>query len=116
MGGSPLLNGESWDPTKFNLSRILEAEPYYGVLHLLDYEFQTWHQPEGWNKSHAIPSLVKEGVWSWEDDERRLNFNHFNQMLKEMYDFESQNSDRRDKLEVEINSAVERLKSFGEVI
>lgn len=52
LGGSPFLNGDSWDPLKFNISKVLQNEPYYGVLTLLDNEFKAWSNPG--NKSQLI--------------------------------------------------------------
>lgn len=115
LGGSPLLNGDSWDPTKFNLSKVLETEPYYGVLNLLDYEFTLKYAPDGWNKSHSIPSIVKEGIFSWESEDR-IRFTQYKQMLSEMFELETVSISKREKLEMEIDKAVERLKSFSEVI
>ena len=114
LGGSPILNGDSWDPSQFNLSKIIEHEPFYGVLSLLDYEFKPWSNLDGWNRTPAIPSFIKEGVFSWEDD-KRLTFKHYKEMLIEMFNLQTHNSTYRQKLEANIDKAIDRLKTFGEV-
>lgn len=115
LGGSPYLNGESWDATKFNISKVLQQEPYYGVLTLLDNEFKSWSNPDGWNKSHGIPSLVKEGIYYYEDPER-LNYDHYKEMLIEMNELHLANQTFREEQEKEILKAVDRLAAFEKVI
>lgn len=114
LGGSPFLSGDAWDPSKFNVSKVLQLEPYLGVLTLLDYEFKSWSNLEGWNKTHAIPSFIKEGLFSWEDPER-LTYKHYKQMLVEMFDLQSQNSAFREAFEEKIDKAVARLEEFEKV-
>lgn len=107
LGGSPYLNGDSWDPTKFNISRIIEIEPYYGVLLLLDFEFKIWDY-----ERDRVPSLVKEGVYYWNEKEK-TNYEHFNVMLKEMHEVHLRNTSHRQFLEDEISKAVDRVKDFN---
>lgn len=114
LGGSPFLNGPSWDPSKFNLSKVLQLEPFLGVLNLLDYKFQSWANLDGWNKTHAIPSFIKEGIFSWENPDR-LTYKHYKQMLVEMFDLATRNYTNREVFEAKIDKAVDRLKSFEEV-
>lgn len=114
LGGSPYLNGDSWDPNNFNISKVLQQEPYYGVLTLLDNEFKSWSNPEGWNKSHSIPSLVKEGIYYYEDP-ANLNYDHYKDMLIEMNELHLENQAVREEKEAEIVKAVDRLAAFEKV-
>lgn len=113
-GASPILNGDSWDPSQFNLSKIVQHEPYYGVLYLLDYEFKPWSNLEAWNKTHSIPALIKEGIFYIEDPER-LTYSHYKEMLVEMFELQKHNSSYKEKYETKIDTAVDNLKKFGEV-
>lgn len=114
IGGSPILNGDSWDSSQFNLSKVFQYEPFYAVLLLLDYEFKPWSNLDGWNKTHSIPSFIEEGIFSFEDPEK-LTYKHYKEMLEEIFMTKTQNSTYREKLEANIDEAVERLKTFGEV-
>jgi hypothetical protein len=114
LGGSPLLDGPAWNEKNFNVSKIIELEPHFGILFLLDFEFKSYYAPDGWNKSHHIPSLIKEGVFSWEE-RANVTFHHYNQMVSEMYELQSVNSVERDKLEANTEKAVNHLRMFSEV-
>lgn len=114
LGGSPFLNGASWDPSKFNVSKIIEQEPYFGTLFLLDYEFTTTPDHEGYNKTHAIPTLIKEGVYSI-DEKERATYSHYITMLGEMKDLFKLNTKDREAEEAEIEKAVKRLDTFTKV-
>lgn len=108
------MDGDAWDPESFNISRIIEMEPYYGVLFLLDYEFKTDDNPEKEKDSdHYVISLVKEGLFYWED--RNLTFDHFTTMLREMHQVHLYNSTYRETFEDDISKAVERVKAFSSV-
>lgn len=110
LGGSPYLNGDSWDPTKFNISRIIELEPRFGILILLDFDFMGM-SPDG---RHDLPSLVKEGIYSTDSKEKET-YKHFNEMMAEMEQLELQSASFRDNAELKINKAVERLRAFDKV-
>lgn len=113
LGGSPYLDGDSWNPANFNVSRVLEMEPYYGILFLLDYEFKNWDNPDRENGDNYVISLVKEGLFYWED--RNLTFDHFTTMLREMHQVHLYNTTYRQTFEDDISKAVERVKAFSSV-
>lgn len=110
LGGSPYLNGDSWDPEKFNLSRIIELEPAFGVLFLLDYGFQGM-SPDG---RHDLPSLVKQGIYFF-DSKEKSTYKHYHEMMAEMEQLELQGTSFREAAEININKAVERLQAFDKV-
>lgn len=110
LGGSPYLNGDSWDPEKFNLSRIIELEPRLGTKFLLDFDFQGM-SPDG---RHDLPSLVKEGIY-FIDSKEKSTYKHFNEMMAEMEQLELQGGSFREAAEIKINKAVERLQAFDKV-
>lgn len=114
LGGSPYLNGASWDPSKFNISRIIEAEPYYGVLILLDYDLQTDFTPDGYNKTERILALIKEGIDSTDEGEMGT-VRHFKEMLVDMEDLHEGNSTYRDDIEAKIDVAVGNLQKYRDV-
>jgi hypothetical protein len=107
LGGSPYLSGDAWDPANFNISKIIEIEPYYGVLLLLDFDFKSWDFSQD-----RVPSLVKEGIFYWNEKEK-TNYEHFNVMLREMNEVHLLNSSYREALENEISKAVDRVKDFS---
>lgn len=110
LGGSPYLNGDSWDPEKFNLSRIIELEPRFGTLFLLDFGFQGT-SPDG---RHDLPSLVKEGIY-FSDSREKSTYKHYNEMMVEMEQLELQGASFREAAEIKISKAVERLQAFDKV-
>lgn len=110
LGGSPYLNGDSWDPEKFNLSRIIELEPRFGTLFLLDFGFQGT-SPDG---RHDLPSLVKEGIY-FSDSREKSTYKHYNEMMVEMEQLELQGASFREAAEIKISKAVERLQAFNKV-
>lgn len=114
LGGSPYLDGDSWNPDNFNISKVLELEPYYGALFLLDYEFKTWDNPESQSDDDTrVVSLVKEGLWSWEEGPE--TFDHFGLMLSEMHQLHLLNGTYRQTFEDDIEKAVKNLEAFSAV-
>lgn len=114
LGGSPYLSGADWDPEKFNISRILQSEPYFGTLILLDFEFKSYYAPDGY-KQNNIASLIKEGTFSWFESEKKTN-KHFTQMLEETHELHLLNSKEREKVDAKIKAAIDHLQVFREVI
>lgn len=114
LGGSPYLDGDAWDPSKFNVSRIIEEEPFFGLSLLLDYDFNTGFPPDGWEKYDRIPVLEKKGILSIDHNEKS-SYKQYSEMLSEMDRLKLQNTKTRETVEKEIEKAVERLKAFDEV-
>lgn len=101
LGGSPFLNGDSWDPSEFNVSKILQLEPYHGVLLLPNYEYgKSQDVIERDNRTHR--PIFK--------------FSHYKEMLMEMFNVQAINSTYRDQFIATIDKAVQMLENYSEEV
>lgn len=93
---------------------MIELEPHFGVLILLDYEFKKDYAPYGYEKSDHLLSLIKNGVF-FTDEREKSSYRQFNEMMIEMEQLHLTNDSHREEVERRINEAVERLKIFDKV-
>lgn len=113
ISGSPLLNGDAWDVSQFNISKIIYHEPFLGVSYLLDFEFKSSSNLIG--SESLRPSFVKKGIFSSEDPSRN-SYTHYKEMLVEMFGLASLTLGEREKIEANINKAIDNLRKYNEVI
>lgn len=130
LGGSPLLNGDSWDPSSFNLTRIIQLAPSNGVLFLLGYDLQSIYRNDVDKNFERLNSTSLHYIFkglSWNrnevnkfnlvqrrDPERRI-YTQYKDMMFEMIEFYKRNSTYRNTLEAKIDKAIEGLKVLDEV-
>ena len=105
LGGSPLLNGDSWDPTKFDVAKIIQQEPYEGLLRMVGFQLKPTYQRSVHN------FLTFEGPGKLDE----LTYPNYKEMLKEMFQFNILTSSNKTPLELNIDKAIENVKVFDQV-
>lgn len=105
LGGSPLLDGNSWDPSKFNVSNIIQQESHYGSFILLSREIS--------QKIDFANSTILHFTWILRV--RYLVDPGFKDMLRELFDFYKLDFAQRAAMDENIDKAIKHFQAFKEV-
>ena len=107
LGGSPLLNGDSWDSTKYDIAKVIEQESYYGLLKLLGYQIR--------NRNGTFTFNFKGLRYSYYNYSDTIIYAQYKSMLHEMFQTFKLGTNDRNMLETKFNRSIERVKAFDNV-
>lgn len=107
------MDGDSWDPSKFNVSRVLQLEPFHSVRLLLQYKYIrkkdfVLFYPE--YKIRSGPAQLHNS------DLSKVDSKFYKEMLIEMFDYHLRNSTYRRKLDKIFDDSIARKEKFDEVL
>lgn len=109
LGGSPFLNRESWDSSKFNLSRIFDVEPALSIHILLRYQFYV-----DYGKKYFTPTSFEfNGGY---DNSSNLRYDHYKEVLMDIFNVPLLNSTFRNDFEAHIDKSLEGLEKMDKVV
>lgn len=113
LGGSPFLNGESWDPSKFSLENIFIKEPASALYILLNYKFEAFNFPLTSKLPPSYYGLRKMDLWGSAYDEDK--YSDVILMLEEINNLYLLDSIKKETVISQITKAVDRVISFRKV-
>ena len=119
LGGSPLLNGDSWDPSKYDIASVIEQESYYGLLSFFGYEIK---KKFGFLTVEFNGLLMRNfdnmnGLKDYYDysDPETIIYSQYKFMLNEMFHTYKLGTKERDLLGSKFDKSIERVKVFDNV-
>ena len=119
LGGSPLLNGDSWDPSKYDVAKVIEQESYYGLLSFFGYEIKNYNETFTFTyKGLFIRNFFSLNIsvyYSDYSDPDTIIYSQYKFMLNEMFQTYRLGTNERDLLDSKFDRSVERVKVFDNV-
>lgn len=114
IGGSPYLEGESWDPSKFSITNIFKKEPASALHILLNYKFEAYKVPLTAEAPPSHYGMKKMDLWGspYKEDD----YNDIIEMLEDVNKLYLLTSDKIEIIKSHIRKAVDQVIAFRKVI
>lgn len=106
-----MLNGDSWDPLKYNVSEVIQQEPF-AFLELLGYKIEVLDRA-ALDKTQILTFFFDRPYF--ENDEFEVPYLSYKEMLQEFYEFHKLGSNSRKPLESNVDKAIDHVKALDEV-
>lgn len=113
LGGSPYLDGEAWDPSKFSVTNIFKKEPAFALHILLSYKFESYKSPLSTESPLSYDGMKKTDLWGSAYSSE--SYTDYIEMLEDVNNLYLLDTDNKEKVKSQIRKSVDRAISFRDV-